>query len=110
MSFRPLYLLIASLGAALMATTACQKTKASVPLPATQATAPALSKTSTTHPAAAVVKPAPVVAPAAAKAPGLDRAVAELMAQVEKEYQAGQANYRAGHLEAAKQNFDNAFN
>jgi len=36
--------------------------------------------------------------------------VSELIAQVEKEYQAGQDNYQAGHLEAAKQNFDRAFN
>ena len=35
--------------------------------------------------------------------------VADLIARVEKEYQAGQENYRAGHLEAAKQNFDSAF-
>src|SRR5262249_25797277 len=33
-----------------------------------------------------------------------------LIAQVEKEYQAGQDNYKAGHLEAAKENFDRAFN
>ena len=30
--------------------------------------------------------------------------------QVEKEYQIGQDNYKAGHLEAAKENFDRAFN
>ena len=36
--------------------------------------------------------------------------VADLIARVEKEYQAGQDNYQAGHLEAAKQNFDSAFN
>jgi membrane-bound lytic murein transglycosylase D len=36
--------------------------------------------------------------------------VADLIARVEKEYQAGQENYQAGHLEAAKQNFDSAFN
>ena len=35
---------------------------------------------------------------------------ADLIARVEKEYQSGQDNYRAGHLEAAKQNFDAAFN
>ncbi len=35
---------------------------------------------------------------------------ADLIARVEKEYQAGQDNYQAGHLEAAKQNFDSAFN
>jgi len=36
--------------------------------------------------------------------------IADLIARVEKEYQSGQDNYRAGHLEAAKQNFDSAFN
>jgi len=35
--------------------------------------------------------------------------VATLIDQVEKEYQKGQANYQAGHLEAAKDNFDQAF-
>jgi membrane-bound lytic murein transglycosylase D len=33
-----------------------------------------------------------------------------LISQAEKEYSAGQANYKAGHLEAAKANFDQAFN
>ncbi|HEV2115842.1 MAG TPA: LysM peptidoglycan-binding domain-containing protein [Terriglobales bacterium] len=32
-----------------------------------------------------------------------------LVAQAEEQYQAGQANYAAGHLEAAKANFDSAF-
>ena len=36
--------------------------------------------------------------------------VDELLASVEKEYQAGLANYRGGRIDAAKQNFDNAFN
>ncbi len=36
--------------------------------------------------------------------------VEALISKVEKEYQAGQANYAAGHLEAAKTNFDRAFN
>lgn len=36
--------------------------------------------------------------------------VMDLIEQVEKEYQAGEENYKADHLEAAKQNFDNAFN
>ena len=35
--------------------------------------------------------------------------VAELIEQVEREYQKGQANYQAGHLETAKDNFDQAF-
>jgi len=38
------------------------------------------------------------------------RSVGDLIARVEKEYQSGQDNYRDGHLEAAKQNFDSAFN
>jgi len=36
--------------------------------------------------------------------------VSDLIATVEKEYQSGQNNYQTGHLEAAKQNFDSAFN
>ncbi|GAC1649899.1 MAG: hypothetical protein NVS9B15_09290 [Acidobacteriaceae bacterium] len=31
-----------------------------------------------------------------------------MIAQVEREYQSGEANYKAGHLAAAKQNFDHA--
>ena len=36
--------------------------------------------------------------------------VDELLARVEQQYQTGLANYHAGHAEAAKQNFDDAFN
>ncbi|MGA7686435.1 MAG: LysM peptidoglycan-binding domain-containing protein [Terriglobales bacterium] len=36
--------------------------------------------------------------------------VGDLIARVEKEYRTGQENYRDGHMEAAKQNFDSAFN
>src|SRR2546422_11548143 len=36
--------------------------------------------------------------------------VADIIAQAEKEYRAGRDNYKAGHVEAAKQNFDRAFN
>lgn len=49
----------------------------------------------------------PAQAPAAA-VPAVDAADA-LIAKAEKEFQAGQANYIAGHLEAAKDNFDRAF-
>jgi peptidoglycan lytic transglycosylase D len=110
MRFTKLYLLIASLGAVVLATTSCQTAKPSALLPPTQATAPALTRTSTAHVPAVQVEPAQVLEPAAAKAQLSNDAVAELIAQVEKEYQAGQTNYQAGHLEAAKQNFDNAFN
>src|SRR5215471_6116513 len=109
MRFVKLYLLLASLGAMLLATTACQKTKPSALLPPTQATAPALTRTMTTYPAAAEIKPARLAEPAAAEAAVPNDVVAELIARVENEYQVGQANYHAGHLEAAKLSFDNAF-
>ncbi len=35
--------------------------------------------------------------------------VPDLVKQVEAEYAKGEANYRTGHLEAARENFDNAF-
>jgi len=42
--------------------------------------------------------------------PAAPDAVGDLVAQVEKEYQAGLANYHAGKTQEAKQNFDNAMN
>jgi membrane-bound lytic murein transglycosylase D len=111
MRFAKLYLLIASLGALIFATTSCQSAKPSALLPPTQATAPALTRTSAAHAVSTDAKPVQVVQPGSDnKVQPSNDAVAELIAQVEKEYQAGQANYQAGHLEAAKQNFDNAFN
>ncbi len=77
-------------------------------MPPAQAQAPALVSASSApdpqeqQPATTEPQPKPQV-------PAADP-VADLIARVEKEYQAGQDNYRAGHLEAAKQNFDAAFN
>jgi membrane-bound lytic murein transglycosylase D len=89
-------------------------------MPPPQAQAPALN--STNHPAqppqaqkpatSAPATPAPTAQaqpPSPAPQASGDR-VADLIAKVEKEYQTGQDNYHAGHLEAAKQSFDNAFN
>ena len=95
------------------ATLACPSAQKPVTvLPPVAAQAPALGAASGSadpapqKPANATAEPAkPQVPPALAVDP-----VAELIARVEKEYQAGQDNYRAGHLEAAKQNFDSAFN
>ncbi len=54
--------------------------------------------------------PAPPVQPQAPKPAAQDQdPVPALIEQVEREYQKGQANYQAGHLEAAKANFDQAF-
>ncbi|HET7208516.1 MAG TPA: LysM peptidoglycan-binding domain-containing protein [Terriglobales bacterium] len=105
---RKLYLALLLLGAVVLSTTACQTARPSALLPAKQATAPALT-TGTT--AQATAKPAPPAVQSVASKPEqkIDP-VADEVANVEKEYQAGQANYQAGHVEEAKQNFDNAFN
>ena len=53
--------------------------------------------------------PPPKIQQAPTAKPQAD-AVDALIAQAEKQYAAGQANYQAGHLEAAKDDFDQAFN
>lgn len=111
MRFRPLYANIAPFAAAL-GMCACQSAQRPVAmLPARQAAPPAIATSA--GPAADDPKQvsAPKSAPdpvAQAAAPSADP-VADLIAQVEKEYEAGQQNYSAGHLEAARQNFDRAF-
>jgi membrane-bound lytic murein transglycosylase D len=99
------------LSAPLAATLACQSAqKPSSFMPPAQAQAPALIAASSPpdphqKPAAAEPQSKPQVPQALEVDP-----VGDLIAQVEKEYQSGQDNYRAGHLEAAKLNFDSAFN
>ena len=65
------------------------------------------SQTATTQ--AATAEPATSVA-ATPQTPAATDPVADLIAQVEKEYQAGLANFQAGNTAQAKQNFDNAMN
>jgi membrane-bound lytic murein transglycosylase D len=86
---------------AVIFTTACEsdKPKKAETKPPAAAMAPTLS--------APQNQSAPAPAPVAA-APAEDPVVT-LIAKAEKEFQAGQANYTAGHLEAAKDNFDHAF-
>ena len=80
------------------------KTQTSHAKPAT-----AVAKAQTSNPKPAVGASRPEV-PVPAKPTEPDSAaIKALITQVEKEYQAGQDNYNAGHLEAAKQNFDRAF-
>src|SRR5208282_934832 len=99
------------LSAPLAATLACQSAqKPSSFMPPAQAQAPAVIAAS--RPPAHQQKPTaaePQSKPQVPQALEVDP-IGELIARVEKEYQAGQDNYRAGHLEAAKQNFDSAFN
>ena len=96
------HFLVAILGTVLFCTS-CQTNnphQAANTLPAPQATAPALLSLSPSVPEEQVQEK---------MAPKPD-AVDSLVAQAEREYQAGKANYAAGHMEAAKQNFDRAFN
>ena len=81
-------------------------------LPAKQAAPPPITAAATPE-TSVPQNPQPNQAPAPADAsitpsPSGDP-VADLIAKVEKEYHAGQENYKAGHLEAARQNFDRAF-
>jgi membrane-bound lytic murein transglycosylase D len=97
----------APLVALLLATLACQTAQRPVALlPPAQANAPALT-------ALAAPQPQPSINPKSATpqpARPVTKAdpVADLIALVEKEYQAGQDNLKAGKLAAARQNFEHA--
>ncbi|MGA2103408.1 MAG: lytic transglycosylase domain-containing protein, partial [Candidatus Sulfotelmatobacter sp.] len=126
MRFLSLYVRIAVLTSLTLAVCACQSAQHPATLlppanppalkPEVQATpvaaTPAAQTPATTQPQqqvdASAQKPAPTDA-ATAPAPATD-AVADLIAQVEKEYQTGLDNYHAGKTDDAKQNFDNALN
>jgi membrane-bound lytic murein transglycosylase D len=101
------------LSAGLAATVACQSAQKSSFLPPSQAQAPALVA-SGNPPQPPKQKPVAATAEPQAKAPVPQALevdpVGDLIARVEKEYKSGQDNYSAGHLEAAKQDFDSAFN
>src|SRR5277367_1838345 len=102
---------LAILAAALAATVACQSSQKTTFLPPAQAQAPPLvAAGNPPNPP----KPKPEGAEVNSKPTAPEELqvdpVADLIARVEKEYRSGQENYKAGHLEAAKQNFDSAFN
>jgi len=101
------YLLLAAF-ALVLGSTACQTAQRQATLlPPGASNPPGLSATPAPAP-----QPAAKIVPAAAPTQNELKPdqVAELIAQVEKEYQIGGDNYQAGHLEAAKENFDRAFN
>ncbi len=113
MRLAKLYAYVAPIVAIAVVATGCQTA---------QRPATLLSPNQTTPPALTLAKPVlstPSQLPApqdqtqatlSPAEPNSQEAVTELIEQVEKEYQAGQEDYRAGHLEAAKQSFDRAFN
>ena len=109
MRIRKLYLLIAPALALVLGSIACQTAaRPATLLPAGTATAPGLSATPAPAPQS---QPDVKTVPAAPNPTEVKPdPVAQLISQVEKEYQLGQDNYKAGHLEAAKDNFDRAFN
>ena len=95
-------------------TLGCQSAqKPSTFMPPVQAQAPAALSGATPHPnqqkASTASSDESQTSAQVAQALSVDP-VGDLIARVEKEYQAGEENYRAGHMEAAKQNFDSAFN
>src|SRR5215472_12605917 len=111
MRLRKLYASIAPL-IAILGTCACHSSQHPVAAnPPKQATPPAITAPATPAPPAS--QDAKDQTPASADAsispaPSADP-VADLIAKVEKEYLAGQDNYKNGHLEGARQNFDRAF-
>src|SRR5271166_109126 len=108
MRIRELYLPIVAAVALILGSTACQTAQRPTSLlPSGISAAPALSAAPSAAPQQANTKPVPAAQTQTALTPD---PVAELIAQVEKEYKTGQDNYKAGHLEAAKENFDRAFN
>ena len=98
-----------ALSATLAATLACQSAQKTTFMPPPQAQAPALLASGTPPNPPKQAASDPQSKPQVPQALQVDP-VANLIARVEKEYQAGQDNYRTGHLEAARQNFDSAFN
>lgn len=92
-------------------TTACQKSHQAMSFrPAAQANAPAVNTSSakSTNPATATKAPAQNQAEAA-PAPKSDP-VADLVGNVEKEFQAGEASLASNDAPGAQQHFDDAFN
>jgi len=112
MEMMKLKFLTAPLAAFLLAGMACHSDQRQAKLPAPQANAPALTAAAPAVPAAVPQKaadpnpapPAPIQsAPEAKPDP-----VADVIANAEKAYQAGEDKFKAGDLEAAKRNFDQA--
>jgi membrane-bound lytic murein transglycosylase D len=112
MGMKKLKLLTVPLLALLVAGTACHSDQRQGKLPAPQANAPALTAAVPAAPAPAShevsdPKPAAPEPTQTAPQPKADP-VADLIANAEKEYQAGEGKFRAGDLEAAKRSFDHA--
>ena len=93
---------LVSLSAGVLLVCSCEtKSNAKKTVPVPQALAPAIQQQP------AVAPPAPVVPQVKPEPPKPDPVV-ETIALAEQSYQSGQANYKAGHLDAAKKDFNHA--
>jgi len=109
MRISKIYVLIAPVFALILGSLACQTAqRPATLLPPGTATAPSLS--AAPAPTPQTNPDTQAVTPVHTQVEVKPDPVAQLIAQVENEYQVGQDNYKAGHLEAAKENFDRAFN
>jgi len=101
------YLIAPSLLCAVLASTGCEpsQSKNTPSKPPAQATAPAVVAVKSDSSV-----PEPSVGPAPAQTTTSLDPVDNLIAQADKLYQAGQKEYLDGHLDAARQSFDQAFN
>ena len=99
---------IVVLGGGLMLLVACDSkdTKKSA-RPVQQAMAPGIQGPAT-GPATAPAPKQQTPAPAPTQQPEKPDPVPGIIAEAEKAYEAGQADYKAGHLDAAKQDFNHA--
>jgi membrane-bound lytic murein transglycosylase D len=106
----PSKLILPLTAALLLASIACEpdKSQKTSAKPPAQANAPTVKKQPQQPAQSSAQSAQPEQAATVPLAPA-DQ-VQALIARVEEEYEAGQANYHAGHLDAARENFDHAFN
>src|SRR5512133_1240953 len=101
---KKLYWEIAPMVALLLGTTACPNGKEQAKAtPPRQANAPSLTVTTKIPASPNAAKPAPspsIDASSSTQTSVASDPVPELVGRVEKEYEAGQDNYKAGHLDA----------
>jgi membrane-bound lytic murein transglycosylase D len=97
------------LGAGLMLLVACESkdTKKSAQ-PVAQAMAPSLQETEASSPGVPAAPKQQTPAPAQTPQPEKPDLVPGIIAEAEKAYATGQEDYKAGHLDAAKQDFNHA--
>ena len=98
-------LVLSGLGASTLFLTSCEtKESKKTAKPSVQALAPIQQQ----QPAPVVPATTPSPAPAEQQPSQQTDEAAQTIAEAEKSYESGQANYKAGHLDAAKQDFNRA--